>query len=101
MYGLLILESSLQSENVTYRPHAACSCVKSQSKRTYGIHTTDIYNNIYINCIAQLASVGLAQAHPIVHCHTNNAWLQINGTKSLDVYSALLKLTDRLIVSLL
>ena len=40
-----MLESGLQSENVTYAPHAARGCIKLQSKQTYGIHTTD---NIHI-----------------------------------------------------
>ena len=39
-------------------PHAACSCVKLPSNKTYGKHTTDNNNTL------QLASVGLAQA-----CH--------------------------------
>ena len=60
MHALLVLESSLQSENVTYRQHVVRGCVKLQSKQAYRIHTTDIY----VNCIVQLASVGLAQARP-------------------------------------
>ena len=48
VYALLVLESSLPCKNVTYRLHAAHSCIKLQSKRTYGICT----------------SVGLAQARP-------------------------------------
>ena len=31
-----------QSENVTYRPHAARGSIKLQSRQTYGIRTTDI-----------------------------------------------------------
>ena len=40
-----MLESSLQSENITYRPHAARGCVKLQSKHirnTYDRYTTII-----------------------------------------------------------
>ena len=60
-----MLESSLQSENITYRPHAARGCVKLQSKHirnTYDRYTTIII--IYENCTVRLASVGLAQARP-------------------------------------
>ena len=57
MYALLVLESSLPCKNVTYRLHAAHNCIKLQSKRTYGICTTDML-------IIQLTSVGLAQARP-------------------------------------
>ena len=40
-----MLESSLQSENITYRPHVAHGCVKLQSKHirnTYDRYTTII-----------------------------------------------------------
>ena len=60
-------ESSLQSENITYRPHAARGCVKLQSKHirnTYDRYTTIIIIIIYENCTVRLASVGLAQARP-------------------------------------
>ena len=60
-----MLESSLQSENITYRPHAARGCVKLQSKHirnTYDRYITIII--IYENCTVRLASVGLAQARP-------------------------------------
>ena len=59
-------ESSLQSENITYRPHAARGCVKLQSKHirnTYDRYITTIII-IYENCTVRLASVGLAQARP-------------------------------------
>ena len=59
-------ESSLQSENITYRPHAARGCVKLQSKHirnTYDRYTTIIII-IYENCTVRLANVGLAQARP-------------------------------------
>ena len=59
-------ESSLQSENITYRPHAARGCVKLQFKHirnTYDRYTTIIII-IYENCTIRLASVGLAQARP-------------------------------------
>ena len=62
-----MLESSLQSENITYRPHAARGCVKLQSKHmrnTYDRYTTIIIIIIYENCTVRLASVGLAQARP-------------------------------------
>ena len=61
-----MLESSLQSENITYRPHAARGCVKLQSKHirnTYDRYMTIIII-IYENCTVRLASVGLAQARP-------------------------------------
>ena len=60
-------ESSLQSENITYRPHAARGCVKLQSKHirnTYDRYMTTIIIIIYENCTVRLASVGLAQARP-------------------------------------
>ena len=50
---LLVLESSLQSENVTYCPQAVCSCVKLQSQQ-----------NIYEKFAIQLTKVGLTQARP-------------------------------------
>ena len=62
-------ESSLQSENITYRLHAAHGCVKLQSKHirnTYDRYTTIIII-IYENCTVRLASVGLAQARPNKH----------------------------------
>ena len=48
--------SSLQSENITYRPHVAHSCVNIRN--TYNRYI------IYENCTVRLASVGLAQARP-------------------------------------
>ena len=69
-----MLESSLQSENITYRPHAARGCVKLQSKHirnTYDRYTTIIIIIIiiiYENCTVRLASVGLAQARPNNQC---------------------------------
>ena len=66
VHKLFVLKSSLQSENVIYRPYAACSCIKLQHKQTYGICMTDnnTYIYIYENCIVQFTSVGLAQARP-------------------------------------
>ena len=55
-----MLESSLQSENITYRPHAARGCVKLQSKHirnTYDRYTTIIIIIIYENCTVRLAII--------------------------------------------
>ena len=49
-----MLESSLQSENITYRPHAARGCVKLQSKHirnTYDRYTTIIIITRGMQCI--------------------------------------------------
>ena len=48
---LLVLESHLQSENVTYCPHAACSCVKLQSKQTYGTHNSLVWGSLRLTPI--------------------------------------------------
>ena len=62
----LVLESSLQSNNVTYCPHAVDSCVRLRirsEQKKYGI-CTDRKHTV------QIASVGLAQAHSnnVMYC---------------------------------
>ena len=41
VFALLVLKTSLLNKNVTCCLHPAGSCIKLQSKETYGIRTTD------------------------------------------------------------
>ena len=43
LHCVLVVKSSLRSENVTYCLHVAHSCVKLQSKQTYGMITMYTY----------------------------------------------------------